>query len=69
MSIALGFNKRCILNYDALIRDNRYDRDAWWDTISDDPVGRKNSITSIHNPTLRFLAKWVAMNVHPRADL
>jgi hypothetical protein len=42
---------------------------VWWDTISDDPVGSKNSITSIHNPTLRFLAKWLVMNVHPRADL
>jgi len=32
-------------------------------------VSSKNSIVSIHNPTLRFLAKWLAMVVHPRADL
>ena len=28
-----------------------------------------NSIVSIHNPTLRFLAKWLAMVVHSRTDL
>jgi hypothetical protein len=32
-------------------------------------VSSKNSIVSIHNPTLRFLAKWLAMVVHPRANL
>jgi hypothetical protein len=69
MSIALGFNKRSFLDPDALIRSHRYDRNVWWDTISDDPVGSKNSITYIHNPTLRFLAKWLVMNVHPHADL
>ena len=32
-------------------------------------MSSKNSIVSIHNPTLRFLDKWLAMVVHPRADL
>jgi len=32
-------------------------------------VSSKNNIVSIHNPTLRFLAKWLTMVVHPRADL
>jgi len=32
-------------------------------------VRSKNSIVSIHNPTLRFLAKWLAMVVHSRTDL
>ena len=32
-------------------------------------MSSKNSIVSIHNPTLRVLAKWLAMVVHPRADL
>ena len=32
-------------------------------------MSSKNNIISIHNPTLRFLAKWLAMVVHPRADL
>ena len=29
----------------------------------------KNSIVAIHNPTLRFLAKWLAMVVYSRTDL
>ena len=41
----------------------------FFNTISNEPVSSKNSIVSIHNPTLRFLAKWLAMVVHPRADL
>lgn len=53
MSIALGFHKRCLFDPNALLRDHCY-RNSWWDSISDDPVGNKNSITSIHNPTLRF---------------
>ena len=32
-------------------------------------MSSKNSIVSIHNPTLRVLAKWLAMVVHPHADL
>ena len=32
-------------------------------------MSSKNSIVSIHNPTLRFLAKWLAMVVHSRIDL
>ena len=32
-------------------------------------MSSKNNIVSIHNPTLRFLAKWLAMVVHPRTDL
>ena len=32
-------------------------------------MSSKNSIVSIRNPTLRFLAKWLAMVVHSRTDL
>ena len=32
-------------------------------------MSSKNSIVSIHNPTLRFLAKWLAMVVHSCTDL
>ena len=32
-------------------------------------MSSKNSIVSIHNPTLSFLAKWLAMVLHSRADL
>src|SRR6185503_12392719 len=68
-SIALGFHKRCILDPSELAKKHRYDRNTWWSAISNEPVSSKNSIVSIHNPTLRFLAKWLAMVMHPRADL
>ena len=68
-SIALGFHKRCILDPNTLSEKYQYDRSSWWSLISDEPVSSKNSIISIHNPTLWFLAKWIAMVVHPRADL
>ena len=65
-SNALGFSKKCILEANAL---TEYDRSAWWNEISDEPVSSKNSIVSIHNPTLRVLAKYLAMVVFSRADL
>ena len=68
-SIALGFHRRCILDPKELAKKHHYDQNSWWSAISNEPVNSKNSIVSIHNPTLRFLAKWLAMVVHPRADL
>lgn len=68
-SIALDFHQRCILDPNTLAVKYHYDRSSRWSLISDEPMSSKNSIDSIHNPTLRFLAKWFAMVVHPRADL
>ena len=67
--VALGFNKRCILDPNTLVERYEYDRSSWWSIISNEPVSSKNNIVSIHNPTLRFLAKWLAMVVHSRTDL
>ena len=68
-SVTLGFNKRCILDPNTLVERYEYDRSSWWSVISNEPVSSKNSIVSIHNPTLRFLAKWLAMVVHSRTSL
>ena len=68
-SNALGFSKKCILEANALADELDYDRSAWWNEISDEPVSSKNSIVSIHNPTLRVLAKYLAMVVFSWADL
>ena len=68
-SIVLGFHKMCILDPNTLAEKYQYDHNSWWSLISDEPVNSKNNIVSIHNPTLRFLAKWLTMVVHPRADL
>jgi hypothetical protein len=56
-SVALGFNKRCILDPNTHVECYQYDRSSWWCEISNEPVSSKNSIVSIHNPTLRFLTK------------
>ena len=69
LSIALGFNKKCILNTNVLVSDHNYDHSVWWSKTSDVPVSSKNNIISIHNPTLRVLAKYLAMVVYTRADL
>ena len=62
-SKALGFSKKCLLEANALTDDLEYDCSAWWNEISDEPVSSKNNIVSIHNPTLRVLAKYLAMVV------
>ena len=62
-SNALGFSKKCLLEANALTDDLQYDRSAWWNEISDEPVSSKNSIVSIRNPTLRVLAKYLVMVV------
>jgi hypothetical protein len=66
LSIALDFSKKCLLDPNALIKDYQYDRTTWWNEIFEKPISSKNSIVSIHNPTLRLLAKWLCMVV-PRA--
>jgi hypothetical protein len=55
--IVLGFHKRFLFDPNALIKDHHYDRSVWWSVISDEIVSSKNSIVSIHIPTLRLLAK------------
>ena len=58
-SVALGFIKRCILDPNTLVERYEYDHSSWWSVISNEPICSKNSIVSIHNPTLRFFAKWL----------
>jgi hypothetical protein len=69
LSVALGFSKKCLLDPNALIKDYQYDRTTWWNEISEEPLSSKNSIVSIHNPTLRLLAKWLYIVVHTHSDL
>ncbi|RLM98180.1 hypothetical protein C2845_PM06G25850 [Panicum miliaceum] len=68
LSVELGFSKKCLLDPNELVKDYQYDRTTWWNEISEEPVSSKDSIVSIHNPTLRLLAKWLYMVVHPRFD-
>ncbi|RLN11775.1 putative retrotransposon [Panicum miliaceum] len=64
-----GFDKNCLLDPSVLAKSYKYDRTTWWNEISEEPLSSKNSIVSIHNHTLRMLAKWICMVVHPRSDL
>ncbi|RLM69885.1 hypothetical protein C2845_PM17G08790 [Panicum miliaceum] len=69
LSVALGFDKNCLIDLSILAKTYKYDRTTWWNEISEEPMSSKNSIVSIHHPTLRMLAKWIVMVVHPRSDL
>ncbi|RLN08953.1 hypothetical protein C2845_PM11G05220 [Panicum miliaceum] len=69
LSVALGFDKKCLIDPSILAKTYKYDRTTWWNEISEEPVSSKNSIVSIHHPTLRMLAKWICMVVHPCSDL
>jgi hypothetical protein len=63
ISNALGFDKKCTLEATVVTEEHDYERSAWWSEISNEPVSSKNSIISIHNPTQRVLAKYLAMVV------
>ncbi|RLN22047.1 hypothetical protein C2845_PM07G10020 [Panicum miliaceum] len=69
LNVALGFDKKCLLDPCVLAKTYKYDRTTWWNEISKELVSSKNSIVSIHNPTLRMLAKWICMVVHPHSVL
>lgn len=69
LSVCLGFHKKCIMDPDDLAKIAKYDRAVWWNNISGETVSSKLSVVSIHNPTLRFLAKWLNMVIHPSHDL
>ena len=60
---SVGFSKKYTLQATARTEEHDYDRSAWSNEISDEPVSSKNSIVSIHNPTLRVLAKYLVMVV------
>ncbi|RLM69751.1 hypothetical protein C2845_PM17G08580 [Panicum miliaceum] len=68
-SVALSFDKECLIDPSMLAKTYKYDRTTWWNEIFEEPVSSKNRIVSIHHPTLRMLAKWIGMVVHPRSNL
>ncbi|RLN09812.1 hypothetical protein C2845_PM11G17820 [Panicum miliaceum] len=69
LSVALGFDKKCLLDPSVLTKTYKYDRTTWWNEISVEPVSSKNSIVCIHHATLRMIAKWIGMVVHLCSDL
>jgi len=64
LSNLLGFSPLCVLSIDS---QNFVARD-FWEEITGTAGRGKHSITLIHNPTLRFLSRWIASVVFPRED-
>ena len=60
LSNLLGFSPRCssVDSQDFVTRE-------FWEEITGKAGQGKHSITLIHNPTLRFLARWIASIVYP----
>ncbi|RLN23047.1 hypothetical protein C2845_PM07G09760 [Panicum miliaceum] len=53
LSVALGFDKKFLIDPSILAKMYKYDRITWWNEISEEPMSRK----------------WIGMVVHPRSDL
>lgn len=64
LSTHLGFASNCTLVNDP----PGFDAPDFWKDISAEITKGKHSITRIHNPTLRFLARWTTKVVFPRDD-
>ena len=45
-----------------------FDTKDFWEAFTGKTGQGKHSISFIHNPTLRFLARWITTVVYPRED-
>jgi hypothetical protein len=69
LSVALCFSKKCFLDPSALVKTINMIAQPGGTKFLKSLLASKNSIVSIHNPTLRLLAKWLCMVVHPHSNL
>jgi hypothetical protein len=67
LSILLDFHDSCKI--DLQKRISAFEKNRFWEDIYGSPICKKPRTNDIHNPTLRLMHKWIAMNLFPRSDL
>ena len=65
-SCVLGFDAQCVVDVDSAIQD--FDKAKFWREISGKTDFFHPRTNDIHNPTLRFMHKWLGMTLFPRND-
>lgn len=66
-STLLGFNQGCYLELNGACED--FDRLGFWKEIASSSDASLPRTNNIHNPTLRFMHRWLAMTLFPRLDI
>ena len=66
LSLLLGFHGRCSTDLDTVLQD--FDRTKFWKEISGKSDFEYPRTNDIHNPTLRFMHRWLGMTLFPRND-
>jgi hypothetical protein len=62
----LGFQESCNVDVDDALEE--FDRTRFWQDISNETVCHRPCTDEIHNPTLRFIHKWLGVNLFPREN-
>ena len=65
-SCVLGFDAQCVVDVDFAIQD--FDKTKFWREISRKTDFFHPRTNDIHNPTLRFMHKWLGKTLFPRND-
>jgi hypothetical protein len=59
----LGFHESCNIDVDNALEE--FDRTRFWQDISNETVCHRPCTDKIHNPTLRFIHKWLGVTLFP----
>lgn len=67
VNVALGFDVNCSLNLEHAT--HVFNKDEFWEAITNLDNCEHLRPNEIHNPTLRFLHHWIGMTLFPRSDV